>query len=218
LTRTFLSDGADLDAESAAEATLADFGSALGGWGNLTSCTFEAVSTELLSLIPPVLLTIDEFDYSILLCEVPGGDGTVSCDPDDESCYSSGGSGDDNGDDECFDPCGGCDLLCIDQGNTACLSRDDVSEEDFNRIIALTPQDLGLGDMSSMMGGGDLPNIGDVPIVGNGAADVPVVGDAMSGAGGSDEASSGVQDTVEQVGGMVSDATGGMIDALGGGS
>jgi hypothetical protein len=167
-----------------------------------------------LSLIPPVLLIIDEFDYSSLLCEVPGGDGTVPCDPEDESCYSSGGGGDD----ECFDPCGECDLLCIDQGNTACLSRDDVSEADFNRIIALTPQDLGLGDMSSMIGGGGLSDIGDVPIVGDGVADVPVVGDATSGAGGSDAASSGVQDPVEQVGGVVSDATGGVTDVLGGGT
>jgi hypothetical protein len=143
LTKTFLSDGADPDAEIAAKASLADFGSALSGWENLTSCTFDAVSTELLSLIPLVLLAIDEFDYSSLLCEVPGSDRTVSCDPGDESCDASGGSryGNDGG--ECYDPCGECDLLCIDQGNTACLSRDDVSEVDFNNIIALTPQDLG---------------------------------------------------------------------------
>jgi hypothetical protein len=184
--QTFLSDGVHLDAETAAKATLADFSTALGGWGNLTSCTFDAVSTELLSFIPSVLPAIDDFDYSSLLCEAPGSDGMVSFDPSDELCDASGGSGYGNDGCECCDPCGECDLLCIDQGNTACLGRDDVSEVEFNKIIALTPQDLGLGDMSSMLGGGGLPDVGNVPVTGD-VADVPVMGDATNGVRGSDE-------------------------------
>jgi hypothetical protein len=71
--------------------------------------------------------------------------------------------------------------------------------------------------MSSMLGGGGLPDVGNVPVIGD-VADFPVVGDATNGVRGNDEAGSGAQDTVEQVGGMVGDAAEGVIDALGGGS